>query len=322
MSQPGPDAGTPRTPVSARDVAAQAQGRRGRRHAARGARGRFLGDRREPHRVVSGRTSIEVAQSNPGMCAVLENAALLYASGQSQTRARAPRAGRADRPGCEELAACLACALRPAAARRRPRRVRQARAALRRAVRALAAGLGRKRQAARAQRPRRHAGGYAAADRQAHRRVGAADRGRAQADGQAGRNRRALDLSQVQGFDDAGARLLAETLAEARKQRYAAQARALRQAAQRARHPRAARPRRGRGRVAPVARAPAVREQAGGVRRPRDRVRRGFRAVAAVVGAAAGRRQSRRGGRRSLRSRPPPLAEDVPAQHGRVDGRR
>ena len=85
VAKPAPKPAAPRAPVSARDVAAQAQGRRD------------TGDkpRAEPSGDISmtgasliewspGRTSIEVAQSNPGMCAVLENAALLFASGQSK----------------------------------------------------------------------------------------------------------------------------------------------------------------------------------------------------------------------------------------------
>jgi anti-anti-sigma regulatory factor len=74
-----------RAPVSARDVAVQAQGRRGASDRPRA----------EPAGEISMtgasliewspmRTSIEVAQANPGLCAVLENAALLYASGQAQ----------------------------------------------------------------------------------------------------------------------------------------------------------------------------------------------------------------------------------------------
>ena len=70
-------------PVSARDVAAAAQGRR---VSAERPRAEPVADI-----SVTGssliewspmRTSIEVAQANPGLCAVLENAALLYASGQ------------------------------------------------------------------------------------------------------------------------------------------------------------------------------------------------------------------------------------------------
>lgn len=79
-----PAAGPARPPPSAHDIAQQAQGRRGAPERPRA----------EPAAEISlagasliewspGRTSIEVAQSNPGLCAVLENAALLYASGQA-----------------------------------------------------------------------------------------------------------------------------------------------------------------------------------------------------------------------------------------------
>src|SRR5690348_11275181 len=78
-------AAAPRTPVSARDVAAQAQARR---PATDRPRAEPAGDLSmtgasliewSPARAAS----IEVGPSNSGMCAVLENAALLYASGQS-----------------------------------------------------------------------------------------------------------------------------------------------------------------------------------------------------------------------------------------------
>jgi anti-anti-sigma regulatory factor len=73
-------------PVSAREMAVEAQGRR------LGAES----PRAEPHADISvlgesliewspPGSSIEVAQANPGLCAVLENAALLYASGQLDT---------------------------------------------------------------------------------------------------------------------------------------------------------------------------------------------------------------------------------------------
>lgn len=79
------DSGKARGPVFARDVAVQAQGRRGAHDRPRS----------EPAGEISltgasmiewspVRTSIEVAQSNPGLCTVLENASLLYASGQAQ----------------------------------------------------------------------------------------------------------------------------------------------------------------------------------------------------------------------------------------------
>ena len=75
-----------RAPVSARDVAVQAQGRRGTSERPRS----------EPAADISmtgasliewspaRSASIEVAQANPGLCAVLENAALLYGGGQAQ----------------------------------------------------------------------------------------------------------------------------------------------------------------------------------------------------------------------------------------------
>jgi ABC-type transporter Mla MlaB component len=84
----GPTAATaapPHVAASARDVAVQAQGRRSAPERPRA----------EPAGDISvtgasliewspARTSIEVGQTNPGLCAVLENAALLYAGGQSQ----------------------------------------------------------------------------------------------------------------------------------------------------------------------------------------------------------------------------------------------
>ncbi|MEO7156654.1 MAG: STAS domain-containing protein [Vicinamibacterales bacterium] len=78
--------GVPRTPISAREVAVQAQGRRGAGNER--PRAEPAGDI-----TVTGasliewspiRTSIEVAQANPGLCPILENAALLFAGGQSQ----------------------------------------------------------------------------------------------------------------------------------------------------------------------------------------------------------------------------------------------
>lgn len=78
-----PAAAPARPPPSARDIAVQAQGRRGAAERPR---------MEAPDISLAGasliewspvRTSIEVAQSNPGLCSVLENAALLYASGQS-----------------------------------------------------------------------------------------------------------------------------------------------------------------------------------------------------------------------------------------------
>ncbi len=75
---------TPR-PVSAREVAFEAQGKKGNAPWAGpepagdiSVTGASLIDWTPAH------SSIEVAQANPGLCAVLENAALLYAGGQKE----------------------------------------------------------------------------------------------------------------------------------------------------------------------------------------------------------------------------------------------
>ena len=80
----------------------------------------------------------EVAQANPGLCAVLEDAALRYASGHAAKARELLEQGVADRPRHEALAARVARAVRPAAARGRQGGVRPVRAAIRRPVRASA----------------------------------------------------------------------------------------------------------------------------------------------------------------------------------------
>ena len=74
----------PRAAVSARDVAVQAQGRRGSDRPRPEPSGEITVTGASLIEWSPVRTSIEVAQANPGLCAVLENAALLYASGQAQ----------------------------------------------------------------------------------------------------------------------------------------------------------------------------------------------------------------------------------------------
>jgi ABC-type transporter Mla MlaB component len=84
-AKPAPAGAGSRAPVSARDVAVQAQGRRGSDRPRSEPAGDFSmtgASLIEWSPVRS--ASIEVAQANPGLCAVLENAALLYGSGQAQ----------------------------------------------------------------------------------------------------------------------------------------------------------------------------------------------------------------------------------------------
>ncbi len=72
-------------PVSAREVAAQAGARPGaERRPAEPNTGDITVTGASMMEWTPQRSSIEVAQANPGLCSVLENSALLYASGQVQ----------------------------------------------------------------------------------------------------------------------------------------------------------------------------------------------------------------------------------------------
>jgi ABC-type transporter Mla MlaB component len=74
-----------RPPPSARDIALQARNRPGAVERPRAEpAGEITMTGASLIEWSPGRTSIEVAQANPGLCSVLENAALLYASGQAQ----------------------------------------------------------------------------------------------------------------------------------------------------------------------------------------------------------------------------------------------
>ncbi len=211
----------PKPPVSAREVAVQAQGRRG---PVERPRAEPAGDI-----TVTGasliewspaRTAIEVAQTNPGLCGVLENAALLYASGQAKPARDmleegvqhdheakvSPLAWLAlfdlmqrgnDRVGFERVAMTYVMQFERSA----PVWDESGPAA-----------------AAPVAPPKVAGGGYvaivgkltAASAPQVDTLRKAAAKGVANA---------RLDLAQVAGFDDAGARLLADALAEVRKRR-------------------------------------------------------------------------------------------------------
>lgn len=219
-------AAVPRAPVSARDVAAAAQGRRGTAERPRA----------EPVADISVtgssliewspmRTSIEVAQANPGLCAVLENAALLFASGQAQPARDLLEQGVQQDPDAK--ASPLAWLALFDLQQRANDRAAFDQLALQYVMqferspppwdeeaKAPAAGI---RPPTAAPKP---AGGYvlltgklsAAAAPQ----IESFRRGLAKSAPGA-----RLDLASVAGFDDAGARLLADALADARRQRVA-----------------------------------------------------------------------------------------------------
>lgn len=213
-----PPEGLPRTPVSARDIAAQAQGRRSTERP-----------RAEPAPDISmagaslmdmspSRTAIEVGQSNPGMCAVLENAALLYASGQAQpARALLEQGVVNDHDAKNSALAWLG--LFDLLQRMRDRAAFDL-LALQYVVQFERSPPPWEEQggvAVMADKPKAAAGGYAAITGKLT----------AATSPQIDAFRRSLDkggpvrldLSQVAGFDDAGARLLADALAYARQRR-------------------------------------------------------------------------------------------------------
>lgn len=220
-----PGAGA-RAPVSARDLAAQAQGRRGSGERPRA----------EPSADISVtgssliewspmRTSIEVAQANPGLCAVLENAALLFASGQPQpARALLEEGVQQDPDAKSSPLAWLALFDLQQRANDRAAFDQLALQYVMQFERSPPAWDEDSKAPAAGARPPmaapKAAGGYvvltgklsAATAPQ----IEAFRRGLANA--QPGAR---LDLASVAGFDDAGARLLADALADARRQRVA-----------------------------------------------------------------------------------------------------
>ena len=208
-----------RAPVSARDVAAQAQGRRSAPEAPRA----------EPAADISmtgasliewspNRNSIEVAQSNPGLCSVLENAALLFASGQAKAAREMLEQGVMSDP--DARASQLAWLALFDLQQRSDDRSAFDRLALVYAKQfeqsPPAWDESGKQPAHQAKVP----GGYAVLTGKLTSATAAQLEAVSKQMAKPGQQTR-LDLAQVQGFDDAGARLLADLLAEARKKRFA-----------------------------------------------------------------------------------------------------
>ena len=213
---------TPRAPVTARDVAVHAQGRRATPDRPRAepvgeisVTGASLIEWSKEH------TSIEVGQTNPGLCAVLENAALLYAGGHAQPARDVLEEGVKNDP--ETQSSPLAWLALFDLQQRANDRSAFDELALRYVMQFERSSPGWEENISSltpVESPKSTSGGYAvltgkltaATLRQieALRRTMAKD----------GVNAK-LDLGSVAGFDDAGAKLLADALAEARKRRYA-----------------------------------------------------------------------------------------------------
>jgi len=210
-----------RPAISARDVAVQAQGRRG---VAERPRAEPVGDFSMTGASLIEwspvRTSIEVAQSNPGMCAVLENAALLYASGQSLPARQLLEQGVENDQ--EAKSSPLAWLALFDLLQRANDRAAFDRLALLYVVQFERSPPGWD-ETAMPPVPAREAkatgGGYAVITGKltaaTASQIDALCRTMSRPNAQT-----RLDLAQVAGFDDAGARLLADALAEARKRRY------------------------------------------------------------------------------------------------------
>jgi ABC-type transporter Mla MlaB component len=213
--------GPARPPPSARDLAVQAAGRRGMPDRPRA----------EPSADISlagasliewspVRTSIEVAQSNPGLCAVLENAALLFASGQAQP-ARALLEDGVD-SDADAKASPLAWLALFDLMQRTNDRAGFDRLSLQYVVqfeRSPPAWEDDSAITPHAPEPKFVAGYAALTGKLTEASKSQIESLRKTMAKSPAHSR--LDLSQVAGFDDGGARLLADALAEARKMRYA-----------------------------------------------------------------------------------------------------
>jgi anti-anti-sigma regulatory factor len=201
-------------PVSAREVAAQVGARSGRPAIEPGADITVTGESLLEWSAAP--SAIEVAHANPGLCSVLENAALLYASAQSnQARALLEQGVQNDPDAKTSPLAWLALfdLLQRAGDRAAfDQYALQYVVQFERSSPAWEETLARPASAAKAD-----SGGYIAVS-------GKLSANAAQLEGlrraiEKNVPRARLDLATLTDFDDAGARRLAETLALARKQR-------------------------------------------------------------------------------------------------------
>jgi ABC-type transporter Mla MlaB component len=221
--KPGPDkvesrpASGPR-PISAREVAAQAAGR----HKAAPVRpaGEPTGDITVTGASVmewsAAPSAIEVAQANPGLCSVLENAALLYASGQAEHARTALEHGIATDEDAR-LSPLAWLALFDLLQRANDRAAFD-QLALQYVVQfERSAPAWDERESPRTLLSKPTAGGYVAVTGKLTASVANPLEGLRRAVDKRVPHAR-VDLAQVAGFDDSGARLLTELLGRARKQ--------------------------------------------------------------------------------------------------------
>ena len=132
--------------ASARELAAQA-GTKGARRHIEPAGGDMTVTGASLAQWAPAQASFEVAQANPGLCAVLENAALRFANGQAADARRQLEEGIENDIDTKLSVLAWLALFDLLAAPARPCGIRQARPAVCHAVRALGAGVGRRRRA-------------------------------------------------------------------------------------------------------------------------------------------------------------------------------
>ena len=212
-----PAARVAQPPVSARQVADQAQGRRG---AAERPRAEPAGEISIPGASLiewsPARTSMEVAQTNPGLCAVLENAALLFASGQSQAARDLLEEGV--QHDADTKASQLAWMALFDLMQRGHDRIGFERVAMTYVMHFERSAPMWDESRSTPAAPKTVGGGYIALTGKLTKATAPQIESLRNAAAKGIANAR-LDLAQIAGFDDAGARLLADALAEVRKRR-------------------------------------------------------------------------------------------------------
>jgi anti-anti-sigma regulatory factor len=201
--------------MSARELAAQAAGRKGK---ARALEPLGMTSMRGPSVIdwSSAPKSIEVAQPNAGLCAVLENAALMFANGQdAEAREALEHAVASDPEARHSVLAWLALF---DLLQRAGERAAFEQLAMQFVLQFERSAPSWEERARRTQDEIAGAGGYIAITGRLSERSASQLEGLRRALEKAVPRAR-IDLAAVTGFDDAGARLLAHELARARSQR-------------------------------------------------------------------------------------------------------
>ncbi len=287
--------------ASARELAAQVAPKIGRRQVEP-AGGDVTGSGASLVQWTPAQSAFEVAQANPGLCAVLENAALRYASGQAAAaRALLEEGITAD---ADTKLSPLAWLALFDLLQRAGDKAAFDQLSMEYVVQFERSAPGWEARPTSQVAPRT-VGGYLAVTGRLTAASAKQLEGLKRAIARKAEATR-LDLMSVQSFDDVGARLLADALADARRARIGLQVQQGVKLGQALDEAMIKGTRGGRRRMAALARAPAMGQRSRGVRGPRGRLRRDVRALAALVGAA----RARGDGGRATEAAPHPAGHD------------